>query len=386
MQRYFDLLLACLMALILVVGVAQAQTDPTETEEPTTATETEGTETITKTELEPWVCPEGFEGQTLSVYNWATYIGANTIADFEETCDVSVIYDVYESNEDLIARLRQGNPGYDIAIPSDYAVAIMIRDELLQPIDLDKIPNFANVGEDFKDLPFDPGNQYSVPYLWGTVGIGYNITNVGEEITSWGQIFDYEGRVAWIDDVRVMMSVALLMLGLDPNSTDPADIEAARDYLIANGGNVIALAGDDGDALLAQNEVDIAVEYNGDVFQRITECACEDYVYVVPVEGTIVDIASLVILNDAPNPALAEVFMDYILHPQVSADLTNELFYSTPNQASVDLGLVNEELLANPAVNPPAELRENLFFTQEVGDAEQLYNDAWDEVKILVGQ
>lgn len=375
MRKNLNMMLAFSMALLLILSVSQAQTDPAATEEPSTAAD-----------LKPWVCPEGFAGQRLNVYNWASYIGSRTISDFEALCGVSVTYDVYESNETLIARIRQGNPGYDVAFPQDYAVAIMIRDGLIQPINLDNIPNFANVADEFKDLEFDPGNQYSVPYLWGTTGIGINTARVTEEITSWRQLFEYDGRIAWVDDVRVMMSIALLLLGHDPNSVVPEEVEAAQDFLIANGRNVVAIAADDGDTLLAQGEVDMAIEYNGDIYQVITDCACDTFIYVIPDEGTLLDISSMVILRDAPNPALAEVFMDYILHPQVSADLTNETFYSTPNQAAIDLGLVNEELLANPAINPPPYLRANFFTTKEIGDAEELYNDAWDIIKISVGR
>ena len=168
-----------------------------------------------------WTCPEGFSGQTLNVYNWTTYIAEDTIANFEALCGVQVTYDTYPSAEDMLSRIRQGNPGYDIVVPSDVVTYPMIAEGLLEPLDKAKIPNFANLNETLLDLPFDPGNQYTVPYQWGTVGIGYNQTNVGAEVTGWSDLFSYGGPVAWLEDVRGMMGTALVMLGLDPIPATP---------------------------------------------------------------------------------------------------------------------------------------------------------------------
>lgn len=336
-------------------------------------------------DLIEWTCPEGFEGQTLSVYNWATYIGENTVSRFEELCGVEVIYDVYDSNESMLARLRQGNPGYDVAFPGDYAVAIMIRDELIQPLNFEMIPNYVNIAEVWTNLDFDPDNEFSVPYLWGTFGPAYNVNEVEGPITSWEDVFNYDGPVAWIDDSRSTIGVALQILGYDPNSTDADEIAEARDYLLENSDNVIAISDDDGEALLARGEVAIALEYNGDIYQLIVDCECDDYAYVIPEEGSVVDISLMVLLQDAPNPELAQVFMDYILDPFVHAEITNDTFYANPNQAAIDSGFIEEAILNNPAVFPDEAALENLFFLEDLGDAEQNFNDAWDEVAILLG-
>lgn len=363
------------------------------TEEASEDATAEGTEATTETAASDdifvdteWTCPEGFEGQTLSLFNWATYIGDNTVSDFEKLCGVSVQYDVYESDEALIARLRQGNPGYDLAFPTDYAVAIMARDGLVGEIDLANIPNVANIDERYLAPYFDPENAYSVPYVWGTTGIGYDIDATGEDIETWEQVFEYEGRVAWVDSARAMLGAALSVLGLDPNTTNPEDIDAAKQYLIDHAGNVIAIASDDGDALLAQGEVDIAIEYGGDVFQQIAECDCENLKYAVPLNGGILDLTSILILGDGPNPELAQVFMDYLLDPNVHAHVINTIYYPSPNRVAMEEGLIDEAFLSNPAGNPPEEALANMFYIMDVGEeAEQLYNDAWDEVKILAG-
>src|SRR5690606_32376433 len=158
-----------------------------------------------------WTCPAGFEGQTLNVYNWTTYIGETTIQDFERLCGVTVNYDNFDTNEQMVARLRQGNPGYDIVFANEYIIPIMIREGLVQEIDLANIPNIENVAERWRGLDFDPENRYTVPYLWGTTGVAYNVEKVGE-INSWEDVFNYDGPVAWIADIRTMFSVALKML------------------------------------------------------------------------------------------------------------------------------------------------------------------------------
>ena len=368
------------ISLLLIIGLLALLATGISAQE---ATDEPDAEPMAEPEI-VWECPEGFDGQTLSLYNWATYIGEETVSTFEELCGVDVEYDVYDSNEALIARLRQGNPGYDVAFPSDYAVAIMARDELIQPIDVTTIPNFENIAERWLNQPFDPDQEFSVPYLWGTFGVAYN-TEAIDEITSWDDVWNYEGRVAWIDDSRSTIGVALQILGYDPNSTDEDEIAEARDFLIENAGNVVTVAADDGQALLARGEVDIALEYNGDVFQIIEDCECETYSYVLPAEGSVVDLSLMVLLEDAPNPELALVFMDYILDPVVNAMIVNDTVYATPNTAAIESGVIDEGLLASPAIFPTEEQLENLFFLADIGDAENFFNNAWEEILILGG-
>jgi len=333
-----------------------------------------------------WTCPEGFEGQQLNVFNWATYIGDSTVADFEALCGVTVQYNVYDSDDMVLTLMRQGNPGHDVAFPTDYVVDILRSEGLLAEIDLANIPNIANIGEQYLNQPFDPENKHSVPYVWGTTGIGYDIDSVGYEITEWSQVFECECRVAWLDSPRAMFSIALTILGFDPNTENPDEIGAARDYLIENSSNVVAIAADDGDSLLAQGEVDVVVEYGGDVGQQIVDCDCENLQYVVPVDGGIIDYTSIILLADGPNPALAQVWMDYILEPEIQASITNTILYPTPNVVAIEEGLIEEEFQNSPAVSLSDEVAANTFFIKKVSsEAEQYYTDAWDEVKILTG-
>jgi len=336
-------------------------------------------------DLEPWVCPEGFEGQTLSVFNWSTYLAEDTIPNFEAACGVTVEYSIFENNEAMLSRVSQGNQGFDIVVPTDYMVAIMISEGLLLELDHSKIPNIANVAPRFIDVAFDPGNAHSLPYQWGTLAVGYRTEAFPDGITSWNDVFSNDGKVSWLEDPRNMLAVALVMIGYDPNTNNPDEIQEAAQYLIENSGNVVAIAQDDGQELLAQGEVDAAIEYHGDIYQVIFDCECEDFGYALPSEGSALWTDNMAILKDAPNPDLAHAFMDYILHPQVGADISNATSFSTPNAAAVELGLIDEVLLNDPNVYPSAEQMAKLFTIAERPDVEQDYNDAWEEVKILIG-
>ena len=342
--------------------------------------------TAVASESAPWVCPDGFKGQSLSVFNWTTYVAEDTIGNFEKLCGVKVVYDTYESNEALLARLSGGNPGYDIAVPTDHAVADMIARDLVQPLDQSKIPNLANVSTKLLNTPYDPGNRYSVPYQWGTVGIGYNSDKVKKTVTSWKDMFTYSGPVAWLDDPRAMIGIALTILGYNANTTDPTQINEARDFLIANGKNVVAIAADDGQAMLERGDVDMTVEYSGDIFQVEADCKCSNIAYDIPTEGTNFWVDNLVILKGAPNAALANVFLDYILDPHVGADISNYTAYATPNQAALDEGLIDPTQVSDPAIYPSADILAKSFSIQPLPDAQQLYNDAWDEIKISLGK
>lgn len=344
-----------------------------------------GSTTRAQKDLGFWACPHGFEGQTLHVYNWTTYIAEDTISNFEELCGVSLVYDTYGSDDEMLEFLRQGNSVYDVVVPSDTTVYALVAENLIQPLNFNNIPNFINVSDDLKNPLYDPGNQYTVPYQWGTVGIGYNRTAVGREITSWIDMFTYSGRVAWLNQDRAMLGVALLILGYNPNTNNAVQVAEARQYLVANAANVANIADDDGQDQLRAGLVDMAVEYNGDIFQVMSECACNDYAYVIPREGALLWVDNLAIPVGAPNKALAEVFIDYILDKQVGADISNYTAYASPNQASIDAGLINEEYLNNTAIYPDSAAMENLFSAVSNEELAAIYGGEWEIIKASVG-
>lgn len=332
--------------------------------------------------------PPGMQGganpQVLSVYNWSTYIDPEAIKDFEKKFGVKVEYDTYESNEDLLAKIRPGNPGYDIIVPTGDYIAIMASEGLLEPLNYDNIPNFKNVDDKFIDPPFDPGNQYSVPYQWGTMGLGYNIEKTGGELNSWEDIFDprFAGRVSLIEDLRATLGAILIYLGYDPNTTNESEISEARNYLIKHQEVIAAFAPDTGQNLLDQGEVDIAVEWSGDIFQIMEENP--NIRYTIPQEGSIVWTDNLAIPKDAPHKELAEKFINFILEPKVGAIISNYVKYGSPNQAAIAEGLIEEEDLENPAIYPPPQVFKKLKYVDDIGKATELYDDAWTELKVAM--
>ncbi|PJF43541.1 MAG: hypothetical protein CUN55_08580 [Phototrophicales bacterium] len=332
-----------------------------------------------------WQCPEDFSGQTLNIFNWSLYIGEETIPTFEKLCDVTVNYDVYDTADVMLTRLREGNPGYDVVFMSDYMTQAMIEEGYLEPLDFSLLPNFENISEQFTGLFFDPENEYSVPYLWGTTALTYNINRVDDEVTSWADMFEYDGPVAWLDEPPDIIAIGLLMTGNPPNPENEEQIEEARDYLIEHGDNVRAIESINLIQLMETGEVDMAIMYSGEAYQLIEACECDDFEYVIPVEGANIYIDSVSIPTGARNTRLAHAFIDYLMDPYVAAEISNTVIYASPNKKVEELGLIDPEIRENPAIYLEPEVIERLFFIQNNPDLEIAILDAWDEIILSVG-
>jgi spermidine/putrescine-binding protein len=321
--------------------------------------------------------------EELHVYNWSEYIDPEIYADFEEEFGVKVIEDTFASNEDLLAKLQAGATGYDIIVPSDYMVAIMIELELLAEINYDNIPNFENIDAKFKDPPYDPGNKYSVPYQWGTTGIGYNADLFEDPPDSWAYLFDpemaapYAGRMSMLNDSRETIGAALTYLGYSLNTTNEAELEEAKQLLIQQKEWVSAYDSDGFEDLLAAGEVDIGHGWSGDYFAAAEDA--EQVWYIIPTEGGVIWTDNLAIPKSAPSQYTAEVFINYLLRPEVGAKITNYTWYGSPNKASEEF--IDAEILDEPAIYPPPEVMEKLEFIRDVGEATTIYDRIWTEIK-----
>jgi spermidine/putrescine-binding protein len=319
----------------------------------------------------------------LHVYNWSEYIDPEIYEDFEQEFGVKVIEDTFASNEDLLAKLQAGATGYDLIVPSDYMVAIMIELDLLAEINYDNIPNFGNIDETFKDPPYDPGNKFSVPYQWGTTGIGYNAELFDDAPGSWAYIFDpamaseNAGRISMLNDSREAIGAALKYLGYSVNSTDEQELEQAKQLLIQQKEWVAAYDSDGFEDLLAAGEVDIGHGWSGDYFAAAEEA--EHVWYIIPEEGGVIWTDNLAIPKTAPSQYTAEVFIDYLLRPEVGAKITNYTWYGSPNKASAEF--IDAEILEEPAIYPPPEVMEKLEFLRDVGEATTIYDRIWTEIK-----
>lgn len=328
----------------------------------------------------------GNQQQVLSIYNYSSYIAPEAIAQFEKENNVKIQYDTFENSDALYAKLKQGNPGYDVIFPADYMVRIMASENILEPLNLPNIPNQKNLDSNFTSQTFDPGNKYSLPYQWGTMGIGYNFKATKGEINSWAAMFDpkYTGKIAWQDDARYTFAAVLMYLGFDPNTTNPEEINKARDLLIKSNNIIAAFVPDTGQALLDQGEVNVTMEWSGDIFQVMKENP--NLRYAIPKEGTIVFSDNMAIPKGAPHKELAEKFINFVLQPEVGAQISNFTHYGSPNKAAIVQGLIDPKDLTNPQIYPPAEVFGKMKFLQDVGKATALYDRAWTEVKAGAGK
>lgn len=341
---------------------------------PIAACSSNSTEAVAASEI------EAIDDRVLRIYNWDTYIDEQIITDFEREFGVTVDYQIYDSDNDMLEELRKGaTDQYDIVVPSDFIVNIMRTENLLAPLNKENIPNFVNIDPTFINPGFDPGNNYCVPYQWGTVGIGYNITTTGREIESWWDFFDpaYAGRVAMLDDSRTTMGLVLILLGYSPNTTNPAQIKEAAEFLENQSNQIAAYVGDDGQDHLVVGNVDMVVEWSGDIFQLMEDNP--NIRYAIPQEGSIIWTDNLCIPRDAQHKEIAEQFINFILQPEVGAALSNYVQYGSPNLAA--LPLINPEDLNNPAIYPPDDVRQRLFFLVDVNlAASDIYEQYWQEI------
>jgi spermidine/putrescine-binding protein len=319
----------------------------------------------------------------LHVYNWSEYIDPQIYEDFEAEFGVHVVEDTFASNEELLAKLQAGAAGYDIIVPSDYMVEIMIEEGLLAELNHENIPNIANIDPKFANPPYDPGMVHCVPYQWGTTGIGYNSDEFDEPPDSWAYLFDpelasqYAGRFTMLNDSREAIGAALKYLGYSLNSTSEEELMQARDLLIQQKQWVYSYDSEQYEDLISADETVMAHGWSGDFFMAAVED--ERIWYAIPQEGGVIWADNLCIPASAPSRYTAEVFINYLLRPEVGAVISNYTWYASPNAAAE--AFIDPEILEEPAIYPPPEVMDRLEWIEDVGDATPLYERIWTEVK-----
>ena len=297
----------------------------------------------------------GAEEKKLNFYNWDTYIGETTLDDFSDASGIDVKMDLFADNDELFAKLKEGNPGYDVIVPTNDYVERMIAAEMLVPLDHSKIPNISNVGSAFQDAAFDPGRKFSMPYMWGTIGIGYRKSAVDGVPDSWSHLLDsdkYSGRIALLGSAGTVIGHALKYLGYSYNERRPEKIKEAEALLIKQKPHIKTFAEDNGQDLLASGEVDVTMEWNGDILQVMAED--DDISFVVPKEGGEIWQDTLCIPKGAPHPENAHSFINFILDAEVGAAIADFIQYATPNKAA--RALMSDEYNMNPAIFPSDEV------------------------------
>lgn len=323
--------------------------------------------------------------EELHVYNWSDYIGEDTIANFEEEFGIDVIYDVYDSNEIVEAKLLAGNSGYDIVVPTAMPfLARLIMAEALQPLDKSQIPNLDNLDPELMErvTTADPGNEYAAIYQWGTNGIGVNVDMVeerlGEVPSSWDLMFDTETMtqladcgISYLDSADEVIPIALNYLGMDPATEDTDALEAVEALLTEAREHVKYYHSSQYINDLANGEICVAMGFSGDVFQAMARAEEAgngvDIEYIIPDEGTLIWFDVMAIPADAPNPEAAHTWINYILRPDVMAGITNYVWYANAVPASLEM--VDEEVRTDPAIFPSEETQANLFAAAIKGPA-----------------
>jgi spermidine/putrescine transport system substrate-binding protein/spermidine/putrescine transport system permease protein len=317
-------------------------------------------------------------GRELNLYIWSGYIPPDTLRAFERRLGVRVNLDLYDSNEALLAKVQAGNAGYDVICPSNYVVQILMKQRLLRPLDHSALPHLQNLDPRFVDRPYDRGNQYSVPYLWGTAGIGYRKSKVGR-VDAWGAMWEprYRGRILMLDDPREALGAALKWEGQSFNTTDLTRLRRARELLLLQKPLVRAYNSSSFEDVLLSGDVWLAHGWNGQFAKAMEQDP--DIEYVVPKEGSSLFIDSLVVPADAPHPELAHAFVDYTLEAAVAAEICRAMGYSSPNRAAI--ALLPPELRANPAVFPPPDVLARAELIEDIGEATLVYDRMWTEIK-----
>ena len=285
------------------------------------------------------------------------------------------------SNEEMLIKLRSSDSPYDLCFPSDYIIEQMIREDMLLPLDYSKIPNAKNIDPKMNEFTnvFDPGAKYSLPYMWGTVGILYNTTMVEEPVDSWGILWDekYAGNIWMYDSVRDTIGITLKYLGYEMNTRSEEEVAAARDKLIEQAPLRKGFGTDNMRTSMINGKAALALIYSGDAFAAIDEN--EDLAYVVPKEGSNVWYDNVVIPKTAKNVEAALAFINFLNDGNVAAKNTEYICYSTPNKAAMDR--LGEEFTEDETYNPSEEVLARCEVFHDLGEFVEVFNAAWSKIK-----
>lgn len=323
-------------------------------------------------------------GDTLRIYTWSNYIDDELLSQFQEQTGIRAIADVFDSNETMLAKVQAGGGNeYSVIYPSDYMVEQMKELNLLAELDKNKITGVENLLPQFQDPPYDPGNQFSIPAVWGTTGLVYNRTLLNPAPTDWDYLWDNQSklarRVTLFNDVREVMGATLKSLGYSYNSTNPKELEAAFRKLQKLKPAIANFTTDGWRDQMLTGDLAIAMAYSSDALQVSEENP--DIQYLIPASGSSLWTDTMVIPAAAPNPDAAYAWINFLLEPDVLARAAERLRFATANQAAIDL--LPNALKANPNLYPSQAALQKCERISPVGDATDLYDQYWTQLTSL---
>lgn len=335
--------------------------------------------------------------RVVNVYNWSDYIDESVLTDFTKETGIKVVYDVFDSNEILETKLLAGGTGYDVVVPSGTFLARQIQAGVFQQLDMSKLPNSKNLWAEIQQRTeaYDPGQKYSINYMWGTTGVGYNVKaaqeRIGGPVTSWDVVFDPE-KLAKFKDCGVhildapaeIIPAALNYMGKDPDSKNPDELREAAALLQTIRDSVQKFHSSEYINALANGDICLTVGWSGDIFQARDRAAEADagveVGYSIPSQGALMWFDQMAIPADAKNVDEAHAFLDYIMRPDVIAKASNYVYYANGNEASTPL--LEKDVVEDPAIYPDAATLSNLYVTTPYKARNQrLVNREWTKIK-----
>lgn len=329
-----------------------------------------------------WVLAKGSDNtkQVLNVFNWSEYLPQSVIDKFEQTYNIKVNYSTFSSNEEMLAKIMAGGSQYDLTVASDYMVEIMKKQNLLEELNKENLPNLKNMGAQFMNLPFDEGNKYSVPYMWLAGIIAVDTSKVpGDSIQSYADLWkpEFKSSITLLDDERVIIGMTLKKLGYSMNDTNPEALEKAKEELKKLQVNIKAYDSDSPKTMLINGESKAIFAWGAE--GSLAKREKESVKMVIPKEGLFLQQDNFVIPKDAKNVRAAELFMNFIMEPEISAEISKEFPYGNPNTAAYPY--IDEEIMMDEGIYPPEEELKRGEYLKDIGEDIKLYDDIWSEVK-----
>ena len=325
------------------------------------------------------VLPGASAEEVVNVYNWYDYMDERVFDLFYEETVIKVNPMYFTTNEDMMVQVRLSPGAYDLVFPSDYCVERMISEGLLAEINFDNVPNLKNIDENLLNPDYDPENKYSVPFMWGTVGILYNKTMVDDPVDSWGILWNekYAKNIFMLASIRDTMGLTLKYLGYSMNTRDPQELKAATDKLIEQKPLVKAYQVDETKEKMAIGEAAMGVVWSGDALYAME--LNENLDYAVPKEGSNVWIDPMVIPATAKNKENAEKLIDFLCRPDIAKMNCEYIWYSSPNTAAIEL--MGEDYTNNPTINPPQDVIDRCEFFHDIPESfMKVYTALWNQV------